>query len=423
MSDLQLKEHTFIVGDKHFSISNDAADSLLAGSLGDENTWEPWQLKLYARLVHADSICLDVGGNIGTSAIAMAHYAQNGHVYTFEPVKRTFSILSLNLRNNKVENVTPSNIGISNEVGEATIRVDRSLLGNARRVDDATAASDELHYNETFKMQPLDTWMSENNIKRADLIKVDVEGFELEVIEGGQKAFFGDERTVSIFEFGIEPQRQARPRKDRETPRDVSFFLKLKTAFKYIFLIGRDEKLYPVKDYAQLRFMMLAGYPVEDLLCCHIVPSSIKDLISPNFIMSPIIPETGIIPTDGNGIVVAYNRGSDGWSFPSPHSSGTRSSYVVSLSKPASLRVELNSVNSKASRLSSCVAILVVGDREYCVDVLDRSVSLDLHLPAGVTHLFVETDSVLHSADYFGNPGDQRQIGVRLNLPDFEATL
>jgi FkbM family methyltransferase len=423
MSDNLTQPHEFVVGNRVFTIVNDAADSLLAGSLAADRTWEPWQLSLYAKLIRAGATCLDIGGNIGTSALAMGHYAQGGKVFSFEPVKGTYDLLRRNIADNRMSNVTPVNLGLSNEAGEALILVDQTLLGNAHRVarDVGQMSSDQ--HTEAFRMERLDDWMAANQVPHADLIKVDVEGYELEVIAGGQKAFFGSPDTVAIFEFAVFAQRAAETQTPPNSFKDIEFFRKLKASYAHIFLIARDGRLYPVESYAHLRCLMLNGYPVEDLLCCQKVTPEMSDMVAPAFATGWGNPTQIMVQTDLRAVAALYNRWEDGWTLPSPASFGTRSIAIISTAAPITIRLEVGQIYPGPSGLSSCPTLVVVGDRDWVVDPIAGASTISVALPAGVTCVLVETAHALQAHEYFGNPDDPRSVGARVTLPDFEVAV
>jgi hypothetical protein len=263
--------------------------------------------------------------------------------------------------------------------------------------------------------------MARNAVARADLIKVDVEGFELEVIEGGQQAFFGSRDTVAIFEFAIYPQRTAAGGTFSPPLKEIEFFRKLAASYAHIFLIGRNAKLYRVASYAHLRLMMLKGYPVEDLLCCQEITPDIADLIAPAFATGYGLPTQALEPARFPATAVIYNRGEDGWTYPSPYSDGTRAGALICSVQPFTLQLEFGPVSSAGSGQKSLTVLVAVGDREWFVDVIDRTSAINIPLLTGVSHVFVETEHALLAQTYFGYAGDQRTIGARVKLKNFES--
>jgi FkbM family methyltransferase len=402
-----LKKHLFVVGDKSFAIFNDASDTLLSWSLEHEHTWEPWQIALYARLLRSDSICLDIGANIGTSAISMANRCPSGRVYSFEPIPHTFDILNMNVISSGLTNITTFPIAISDTEKTIEIAYDPKLLGNAHQISGDTVTEGSVAVVRTMG---LDNWRLTQNVPVVDLIKVDVEGWEREVIQGGQTTL-RDRRVVAIFEFAVGPQRTAGGVPFPDAQKDVKFFCQLISIFENVFLIGRNHRLYPVKSYAELRCLMMAGYPVEDLLCCHEVPDSIRDLIE--------LPGFGTARVTANEKVLAavVNQHGDGWADRQKYSDWTGSGMLLAATSPMSISIEFDGILSAHSKRSSHHILVAHGNEVKFVEVTDKAAQAWLDLPLGPQWIFVEADYYIEALTYFGNPSDKRHIGFRFSLP------
>ncbi|MCW2246948.1 FkbM family methyltransferase [Azospirillum fermentarium] len=422
--DSNIKTYTFTVAGQNFAIINDGNDGLLAGSLAETRSWEPWHLDVYARVIRRGSVCLDVGGNIGTSALAMAVFAAEGHVYSFEPVEHTFAFLRRNVEQNAVANVTPVQLGLSDGPGEAEIVVDRTMLGNARQLtpgERINLADRGMRYVQTIRLEGLDRWMRSAGVSHAGFIKVDVEGHEIEVLAGGAAAF-AHPGTVAIFEFAVAPQRKAGSTVFPEMPRDVLFFRALSGRFPYLFLMGRDSRLHRVGSYAQLRCLMIAGDQVDDLLCCHTVPEGLGDAVAG---AAPLpVREWGTALSGPAGVFVLLNRYDDGWSLGTPAViTGTRSGLCAVLAEPVELTLEFGPVYTKHSERAAHPVMLAVNEDVRFHDVTDRASTVTVPLKAGTNWLFLESEYALEARSYLGNPGDPRTVGFRFVLSGLERGL
>lgn len=422
--DSHIKTHSFAVAGRTFSVTNDGHDGLLAGSLSDTGSWEPWHLAIYERAVRRTSVCLDIGGNIGTNALAMAVFAPAGHVYSFEPVEHTYAFLCRNVAQNAVANVTPVQLGLSDGPGEAEIVVDRTMLGNARQLtpgERIDLAACGIRYLQTIRLEGLDRWMGTAGLPRADFVKVDVEGHEIEVLAGGA-ATFANPGTVAIFEFAVAPQRKAGTTAFPEVPRDVLFFRALSGCFPHLFLMGRDSRLHRVGSYAQLRCLMIAGDQVDDLLCCHAVPEDLRDRVAGAV---PLPVRTwGTVLAGPSGLYTLLNRYDDGWSYGNPAvMKGTRSGVCAVLTEPADLTLEFGPVYTKHSGLPAHPVMLAVNDTVRFLPMTDRAETVTVPLKAGTNWLFLESDYALEARSYLGNPGDPRTVGFRFVLSGLEPGI
>jgi len=147
-------------------------------SLGID-TFEPRMAKLFAALVEPTDVCLDVGANIGCTAILLAQLAKQ--VIAFEPTPRTFSWLLRNIETSGLSNVRCENHALGNVAGPATVTYSGIDRGGAF-VGDAGPGVGE---TAEIVVQRLDDVFPRLEVDRVDFIKLDVEGFEGKVIDGG----------------------------------------------------------------------------------------------------------------------------------------------------------------------------------------------------------------------------------------------
>ena len=152
----------------------------------------------------SDTLCIfDVGSNKGQflqlterSLVGIPH-----RVHCFEPSPSTFAILQKNAE--KRSNVVFNNFGLGEAAGEFDLYSDEAgsdLASLSRRRLDHFGL--DFSRRERVQIQTLDSYCSQHSITSIDLLKLDVEGHELEVLNGGTGMF--SERRVKIvtFEFG-----------------------------------------------------------------------------------------------------------------------------------------------------------------------------------------------------------------------------
>jgi FkbM family methyltransferase len=410
-----VKTHEYRVGSRTYILYNDAADTLLSGSLTATHEWEPWQLFLYSKLIAPSAVCFDIGGNIGTSAIAMAQYAPDGKVFSFEPVLPTFEILQRNLSENAIPNVFAFNTGISNVPGDREIYCNRMVLGGASQLTESVGRElNEIEFVQTMRMERLDDWRRAHSAPLPDLIKVDVEGFEKAVLEGGEEAFFQSPSTLAIFEFAIAPQRRAADSAFPGPQGDAIFLDLLLQRYRYVFLVQRNGRLYQITSYGQLRTVMLGGFPVDDLLCCQLVPDAVKDLIDPGCLFSADMPNrTFHSPAV---MLFGYNQYTDGWSGISHGLPGTRSAVFIGVDRPCRATLVFTRIHSSISRKTSHPILVATRRSILWTDPTDQDTSIELEIESGMTMVFLESEYALCAKDYLGNPNDPRTVGFRFDI-------
>lgn len=145
---------------------------------------DPSRLKLYS-LINDGDVVVDVGANLGEVALnAAKRVGSTGQVFVFEPFPSNFEKLRTNVGLNRFENLHLINKGLGAESGELGMFVaDEANAGMNRMSADGSSESKNATVVEVVK---LDDFILENGIDRIDLIKIDVEGFEMNVLRGSE---------------------------------------------------------------------------------------------------------------------------------------------------------------------------------------------------------------------------------------------
>lgn len=143
---------------------------------GEFETWDWFHL---SHLVTPESIVFDVGANFGFYTIMIARQlTSKGRVFSFEPCAQTVSRLRTNIRLNGLEAViTILPVALSKQQG----------VGYLDNVSGNSGARALAPNGERISLTTLDAVCVEHSIKRVDIIKIDVEGHEMAVLEGAAK--------------------------------------------------------------------------------------------------------------------------------------------------------------------------------------------------------------------------------------------
>lgn len=133
------------------------------------------------------AIILDIGANSGALSLGFAsHLNKDGHIYAFEPGCETANRFQENLTLNPhlQDKITLIRCGLgANE--KTFFRKESDPPGNGTLMDETGAL---LTAGEPVQITTLDRWLEETQLSAIDFMKVDVEGFELAVFQGGVKA-------------------------------------------------------------------------------------------------------------------------------------------------------------------------------------------------------------------------------------------
>jgi len=158
--------------------------------------------KLTPRLP-SDAVLFDVGANKGDYTLALLrHCGPNVRIFAFEPGSRTFKILSDSVPS--APNVRLERIGFGDCAAEVDLFADNqgSALASVypRRIFGSAASCDRL--TERIAIMRVEDYCRANGIARINLLKLDVEGHELSVLNGCGDLLTQDCIDVIQFEFG-----------------------------------------------------------------------------------------------------------------------------------------------------------------------------------------------------------------------------
>ncbi len=152
-----------------------------------ESNYESENYQFLKEQAKAGMHIIDIGAHLGLfSVISSQLVCDSGKIVCFEPTPGTYAILEQTLKMNHCDNVIPVQGAISNMEGSAVFYVSEtpgynsnSLVKN-KQGEEVTAADVKLFTIDgvvhTFSLHP-------------GLIKIDAEGAELDVLQGGVKTF------------------------------------------------------------------------------------------------------------------------------------------------------------------------------------------------------------------------------------------
>ena len=154
----------------------------------DKKNLEFLQDIVFPKLKSRD-VFLDIGANIGNHSVFCAD--NFNEIYAFEPNLRTFKILEANamLKNN----IQVFNIGLSNKKHSQTASFDTGNLGSASLVH---AGSDSLTVQ--FNLDCFDQLDLLSKDRKIDFIKIDVEGFELQALQGCERTLLAHKPVIAM---------------------------------------------------------------------------------------------------------------------------------------------------------------------------------------------------------------------------------
>jgi len=233
-------------------------------------------LPVLERLVEPGAVVADIGANVGLYTIALSRLVPDGHVFAFEPSPRTVGYLRRNLASNGVSNVTVVAEAVGAEPGELEFFDNREFSAGSMAVDNApemfrewlsdvkrSDGADEARGG--FVRVPcttLDAFVSSSGIERLDVVKVDTEGFDLQVLRGAHETLsrFKPAVIVEFATFALTVHAQVLP---------AAAIDELRAVFDRLFVVERGgglREIVTTQDVLDLLYVNATGRPVQDLL-------------------------------------------------------------------------------------------------------------------------------------------------------------
>jgi FkbM family methyltransferase len=169
---------------------------------------------------------VDAGAHVGQySLLASGRVGPAGSVIAFEPHPVLGRVLRRNIRRAGCTNVTVSPLALGRTSGRADLVLHPSANFGASslRPDGATAH----HRRAPVTVTALDNYLDRAGVTTVDVLKIDVEGAELDVIEGACRTLTANPRILLVVEFLREnPLRFGRTVEDLEARlRELGFIL------------------------------------------------------------------------------------------------------------------------------------------------------------------------------------------------------
>ncbi|OOQ58067.1 FkbM family methyltransferase [Mucilaginibacter pedocola] len=190
------KATPFVIGNLKLVVGNDLAWAFSSGDYYEKNV-----IHFLGLLIanYQKPVLVDIGANCGYYSTKYAAACQK--VFSFEPVKGTFSLLKRNVRRNNLSNIVPFNLGLSNSPGSLTINIYNSS-GNNSIFERVLPEGHPLQKTgtETIRLETLDNLVATGQVLPPDVIKIDVEGAELFVLKGAENTIL-KHRPAILLEY------------------------------------------------------------------------------------------------------------------------------------------------------------------------------------------------------------------------------
>ena len=164
-----------------------------SGDLDRKITW------VCSRLVRPGDTVLDIGANLGLVTLILSSLVgETGQVHAFEPIPALQENIVRSAEKNGVSNITVHRMALGNETRMQELSVPPGHAGRASFVSERQNAQDT---KIAVPVERLSTVLARESIGAIRLIKIDVEGFEAEVLRGAIECFSKTPPDAIVFEL------------------------------------------------------------------------------------------------------------------------------------------------------------------------------------------------------------------------------
>jgi len=241
-------------------------DPVVCGAL-TFGVYEREELKLVSHIFRQGMTVVDVGANVGLyTAIAMHHIKSQGRIIALEPHPESFRYLRQTVEANAAllplnehPKVNVIDVAAAASEGEAELYSNVDNKGDNRLYSsNLTPESSAL----SIRARTVDSVLRDYKITAIDFLKVDVQGYEFEVIKGARETLRSSPDAIILSEFWPGGIRQA------SNCGSIDYLLYLRELNFHIYEL-RKQNLKLLKDVADFRTLssQLRGRQYANIVC------------------------------------------------------------------------------------------------------------------------------------------------------------
>lgn len=172
---------------------------LVPCTLMNFRAYETIETEFLKAITQDNGVILDIGANCGWYALALARHCPSAQIHAFEPIPYTHGILERNIRHNGLPNIQAHRLAFSNQEATLEFLYTPNCSGATSQVLAGQPGSQESLQRVSCPATTLDRFCAQHELV-PQIIKCDVEGAELMVIQGGE-AMLGRDRPVILIEL------------------------------------------------------------------------------------------------------------------------------------------------------------------------------------------------------------------------------
>jgi FkbM family methyltransferase len=254
-----------------FSMQVDPArNGVLDACIHFNGTYEAGSVHVIQETLRPGDVFVDVGANIGLMTFAASwSVGPRGEVHSFEPMPETFANLRANIELNHAVNVHPHEVALGSEEERRTIYerawINKGGAASLVRPERSSAVTHDI------RVVRLDTYLPQETLRRVRMIKVDIEGWELEMLRGAETLLARESAPALCIEYSVENPAE------HTGSSDLYDFLNSVNSYRFFKLRHGKEtisRLVPIDQPADL--------PTHDNIFCFL-PEHVSEIGAPLF--------------------------------------------------------------------------------------------------------------------------------------------
>jgi len=160
---------------------------------------EPYATKTFSKLIKPGMMVVDIGANIGYYALQEARIVgPEGKVYAIEPARDSVKQLKANIKLNNYTNIEVFEMAIGDRNGTATLQVNEQ--SNLTSIGNISHRNCKESYEVPISTYDMFLW----DDAKPDIIRMDVEGYEWNIIKGMGETLCGNKPLTIFIELHLD---------------------------------------------------------------------------------------------------------------------------------------------------------------------------------------------------------------------------
>jgi len=175
--------------------------------------------------IKENDLIIDIGAHIGLFSLHSSQYCKNGKILSFEPVKENYELLVENIRLNKIKNIYPFNMAVSENDSDVTLFLNKDESGHSMFSSEGESIK--------VKSTSLKTIFEENKLQNCNFLKLDCEGAEYPIIDSLSREHFNKIEKM-IIEYHLADTKPELLTTLKSKLKTFSYSIHIKTLFSDI---------------------------------------------------------------------------------------------------------------------------------------------------------------------------------------------